>query len=427
MVMKRYSYILLVSLLVFTQAFAQKPSQKQSKKIILKGATVHVGNGTVLNNASIAFDNGKITEVSTSTINESGAEVIDAKGKHIYPGLICVDSRLGLEEIEAVRATLDYAEVGELNPNIRSVIAYNTDSKIIPTVRSNGILLALSVPEGGIIPGTSSLMKLDGWNWEDAAYKMDVATQLNWPSMRIRNAWWAPPADEQRKQSAENMALIKRFFDEAKAYAQLDKPASTNLKFEAMKQIFNGSRKLFISAASAKEITSSVLFAESYGIKPVILGAQEAYMVADFLKEHNVPVIYTNPHSLPGNEDEDVDMPYKTAKILKDKGVLYALSINGSWQQRNLPFLAGTTAAYGLSKEEALQSITLNAAKILGVDKTTGSIEVGKDANIIISEGDVLDMRTSQITKAYIQGASIDLDNKQKELYRTYLEKYELK
>lgn len=425
--MKRYSYILLVSLLVFTQAIAQKPSQKQGKKIILKGATIHVGNGTVLNNASIAFDNGKITEVSTSAINESGAEVIDAKGKHIYPGLICVDSRLGLEEIEAVRATLDYAEVGELNPNIRSVIAYNTDSKIIPTVRSNGILLALSVPEGGIIPGTSSLMKLDGWNWEDAAYKMDVATQLNWPSMRIRNAWWAPSAEEQRKQSAENMAMIKRFFDEAKAYAQLDKPASTNLKFEAMKQIFNGSRKLFISAASAKEITSSVLFAESYGIKPVILGAQEAYMVADFLKEHNVPVIYTNPHSLPGNEDEDVDMPYKTAKILKDKGVLYALSINGSWQQRNLPFLAGTTAAYGLSKEEALQSITLNAAKILGVDKTTGSIEVGKDANIIISEGDVLDMRTSQITKAYIQGANIDLDNKQKELYRTYLEKYELK
>ncbi len=425
--MKRYSYILLVSLLVFTQAFAQKPSQKQSKKIILKGATVHIGNGTVLNNASVAFENGKITEVSTSTINESGAEVIDAKGKHIYPGLICVDSRLGLEEIEAVRATLDYAEVGELNPNIRSVIAYNTDSKIIPTVRSNGILLALSVPEGGIIPGTSSVMKLDGWNWEDAAYKMDVATQLNWPSMRIRNAWWAPPADEQRKQSAENMAMIKRFFDEAKAYAQLDKPASTNLKFEAMKQIFNGSRKLFISAASAKEITSSVLFAESYGIKPVILGAQEAHMVADFLKEHNVPVIYTNPHSLPANEDDDVDMPYKTAKILKDKGVLYALSINGSWQQRNLPFLAGTTSAYGLSKEEALQSITLNAAKILGIDKTTGSIEVGKDANIIISEGDVLDMRTSQITKAYIQGANIDLDNKQKELYRTYLEKYQIK
>ncbi len=425
--MKKNIFLLLVFIIFVTQVFAQKPSVKQSKKIILKSATVHVGNGTVLANANVVIDNGKITEVNTSAVNESGAELIDLKGKHIYPGLICVDSRLGLEEIEAVRATVDYAEVGELNPNIRSVIAYNTDSKIIPTVRSNGVLLALSVPEGGIIPGTSSVMKLDGWNWEDAAYKMDVATQLNWPSMRVRNAWWAPPAEEQRKQSAENMAMIKRFFDEAKAYSQLDKPTSTNLKFEAMKSIFNGSKKLFISATTAKEITSSILFAESYGITPVVLGAQEAYMVADFLKEHNVSVIYTNPHSLPATEDEDVDMPYKVAKILKDKGVLYALSINGSWQQRNLPFLAGTTAAYGLTKEEALQSITLNAAKILGIDKTTGSVEVGKDANLVISEGDILDMRTSQITMAFIQGANIDLDNKQKELYRTYMEKYKLR
>lgn len=425
--MKKNIFLFLAAIVLVSQVYAQKPSVKQSKKIILKGATVHVGNGSVINNANLVFDNGKITELSTNAVNENGAEVIDVKGKHIYPGLICVDSRLGLEEIEAVRATLDYAEVGELNPNIRSVIAYNTDSKIIPTVRSNGVLLALSVPEGGIIPGTSSVMKLDGWNWEDAAYKMDVATQLNWPSMRVRNAWWAPPADEQRKQSAENMAMIKRFFDEAKAYSEVDKPANTNLKFEAMKSIFNGSRKLFISASTAKEITSSILFAKSYGITPVILGAQEAYMVADFLKEHNVAVIYTNPHSLPNNEDDDIDMPYKSAKILKDKGIVYALSINGSWQQRNLPFLAGTTAAYGLTKEEALQSITLNAAKILGIDKTTGSLEVGKDANIVISEGDILDMRTSQISMAFIQGANIDLDNKQKELYRTYMEKYKLR
>lgn len=425
--MKKYIFLVLVSIFFTSQVIAQKPSVKQSKKIILKGATVHVGNGTVLNNATIVFDKGVITEVSTNAVNETNAEVIDLKGKHVYPGIICVDSRLGLEEIEAVRSTLDYAEVGLINPNVRSVIAYNTDSKIIPTVRSNGVLLALSVPEGGIMPGTSSVMKLDGWNWEDAAYKMDVATQLNWPSMRIRNAWWAPSAEEQRKQSAEEMDMIKRFFDEAKAYSLLDKPASVNLKYEAMKSVFNGSKKLFISAASAKEITSSVLFAETYGIKPVILGAQESYMVADFLKEHNVAVVYTNPHSLPSNEDEDIDMPYKTAKVLKDKGVVYALSINGSWQQRNLPFLAGTTAAYGLSKEEALQSITLNAAKILGIDKTTGSIEVGKDANIVISEGDILDMRTSLIINAYIQGASIDLDNKQKELYRTYMEKYKLK
>jgi hypothetical protein len=316
--------------------------------------------------------------------------------------------------------------VGEVNPNIRSVIAYNTDSKIIPTVRSNGVLLALSVPEGGIMPGTSSVMKMDGWNWEDAAYKMDAVTQLNWPSMSIRNAWWAPPAEEQRKQSAANMAMIKKFFEEAKAYNE-QAPSIKNLKLEAMKSIFNGSKKLFINANSAKEITSAVLFAKSYNIKPVILGGSEAYLVADFLKENDIAVVAANPHSLPNYEDDDVDMPYRNAKVLHDKGVLYCLSINGSWQQRNLPFVAGTTAAYGLTKEEALQSVTLNTAKILGIDKTTGSIEVGKDANLLISEGDLLDMRTSNVTSAFIQGASIDLNNKQKELYKLYMEKYQLK
>lgn len=419
-------YIIFASVLFVAQTFAQAPSKKQDTKVVIKNATVHVGNGNVLQNATVVFDKGIITEVSSSAVNESGARVIDAKGKHVYPGLIVADSRLGLEEIEAVRSTLDYSEVGEINPNIRSVISYNTDSKIIPTVRSNGVLLALSVPEGGIMPGTSSVMKMDGWNWEDAAYKMDAVTQLNWPSMSIRKAWWAPPAEEQRKQSSENMAMIKKFFDEAKAY--IEQPtASTNLKFEAMKPVFNGTKKLFINAHSAKEITSSVLFAKSYNINPVILGGSEAYMVADFLKENNIAVVAGNPHSLPNNEDDDVDMPYKNAKVLHDKGILYCLSIGGSWQQRNLAFVAGTTAAYGLTKEEALQSITLNTAKILGIDKTTGSIEVGKDANILISEGDLLDMKSSIVSSAFIQGASIDLNNKQKELYKLYMEKYQLK
>ncbi len=419
-------YIFLAVTLFSVQLFAQAPSKKQDVKVIIKNATVHIGNGKVLENATVVFEKGVITEVTTSSVNEASAKVIDAKGKHVYPGLIVADSRLGLEEVEAVRSTLDYAEVGEINPNIRSVIAYNTDSKIIPTVRSNGVLLALSVPEGGVMPGTSSVMKLDGWNWEDAAYKMDAVTQLNWPSMSIRKAWWAPPAEEQRKQSAENMAMIKKFFDEAKSYNEQATPTK-NLKLEAMKPVFNGSKKLFINAHSAKEITSAVLFAKSYNIKPVILGGTEAYLVADFLKENDIAVIANNPHSLPNNEDDDIDMPYKNAKILHDKGVLYCLSIGGSWQQRNLPFVAGTTAAYGLSKEDALQSVTLNTAKILGIDKTTGSIEVGKDANLLISEGDLLDMRTSNVTSAFIQGASIDLNNKQKELYKLYMDKYQLK
>lgn len=422
--MKKTIYTILAGILLSSNIFAQQAAVKNDKKVVIKNTTIHIGNGTVLENASIAFDKGIITEVGTKSIDETNATVIDAKGKHVYPGIICADSRLGLEEIEAVRATLDYAEVGDINPNVRSVIAYNTDSRITPTVRSNGVLLALSVPEGGIMPGTSSVMKLDGWNWEDAVYKTDAATQLNWPSMTIRKAWWAPPAEEQRKRSAEEMALIKKFFDEAKAYYEMGSTNPVNLKLEAMKTVFSGQKKLFISAATAKEITSAVIFAKSYGITPVILGAQESYRVADFLREQNVAVIYVNPHSLPQNEDDDVDLPYKIPKMLHDKGVVYCLSINGSWQQRNLPFLAGTTAAYGLTKEQALQSITSNTAKILGIDKTTGTLEVGKDANILISDGDLLDMRTSNVSTAFIKGNTIDLDNVQKALYRKFTEKY---
>ncbi len=422
--MKKTIYTFIAVTLISANIMAQKPAVKNDKKVVIKNATIHVGNGTVLENASIAFDKGVITDIGAKNIDEANATVIDAKGKHVYPGIISADSRLGLEEIEAVRATLDYAEVGDINPNVRSVIAYNTDSRITPTVRSNGVLLALSVPEGGIMPGTSSVMKLDGWNWEDAVYKTDAATQLNWPSMTIRKAWWAPPAEEQRKRSAEEMALIKKFFDEAKAYHELGTANPINLKLEAMKPVFTGQKKLFISAATAKEITSAVIFAKSYGITPVILGAQESYMVADFLREQNVGVIYVNSHSLPQNEDDDVDLPYKIPKLLHDKGVVYCLSINGSWQQRNLPFLAGTTAAYGLTKEQALKSITSNTAKILGIDKTTGTLEVGKDANILISDGDLLDMRTSNVSTAFIKGNTIDLDNVQKALYRKFTEKY---
>lgn len=426
MIMKKIIIYIFLLVAFTANSNAQAPSKKQSKKVIIKNATIHIGNGKVIENGTIAFDNGIITEVTNTAISETNAEVMDAKGKHVYPGLIVADSRLGLEEIEAVRATLDYAEVGDINPNVRGVIAYNTDSKIIPTVRSNGVLLALSVPEGGIMPGTSSVMKLDGWNWEDAVYKTDAVTQLNWPSMRIRNAWWAPPAEEQRKRSAEEMNAIKTFFNEAKAYSETNN-ATINLKYEAMKPVFAGTKKLFISAFTAKEITSAVLFAKSYGINPVILGGDEAYLICDFLNEQNVPVVMLSPHALPTNEDDDVDLPYKKAKILKDNGILYCLTVNGSWQQRNLPFLAGTTAAYGLTKEEALQSVTLNTAKILGIDKTTGSLEVGKDANIVISEGDLLDMKTSNVSSAFIKGANIDLNNKQKELYKLYMEKYQIR
>jgi imidazolonepropionase-like amidohydrolase len=245
--------------------------------------------------------------------------------------------------------------------------------------------------------------------------------------MRVFNAWWAPPAEEQRKNSESAMLELKKFFDEAYAYSKMSSVAEKNLKFEAMRDIFSGKKKLIIAVGSAKEITSAVNFSKSYGITPVLAGGNDAITTLDFIKEQGVSMILEQPHALPDRDDEDVDLPFKRASILKAKGIPFCLSIDGSWQQRNLPFMAGTAAAYGLTKEEALKAVSLDAAEVLGVSKTLGSLEIGKDATLLISDGDLLDMRTSNVTRAFIKGAEIDLDNKQKELYRLYSEKYNLK
>ncbi len=403
-------------------------SMAQQKPIIFINGTVHVGNGKVVEKATVIVQNGTIQSVesiTTATIDPTRAEVIDIAGRHLYPGLIACNSRIGLEEIEAVRSTRDYQETGNINPNVRAIIAYNTDSKIIPTVRTNGVLLAQITPQGGLMPGTSSVMKLSGWNWEDAALKEDVAVHLNWPQMYVNTAWWAAPAEEQKERTDKALKELKNYFDAAKAYAQLRNTPPKNLKFEAMRGVFAGSKKLFIRADFTKEIIAAVNFAKKYNITPVIVGGADAHLVTDFLKQHNVSVILDQPHSLPNRAEEDIDLPYKKAKVLQDAGILYALSIDGSWQQRNLPFMAGTAAAYGLTKEEALQSVCLNAAKIMGIDKIAGTIEAGKEATLFISSGDALDMRSNNVELAYIQGKKINLNNHQKELYEKFKQKYD--
>lgn len=410
------------TLLSLSTAFAQQ------KPTVFINGTAHLGNGKVIEKAAVTIQNGiiiSVEEAKSATIDPTRADVIDINNRHLYPGMIAPNTKLGLEELEAVRATLDYQEVGSMNPNVRSVIAYNAESKIIPTVRSNGVLLAQITPQGDIMPGTSSVMKLNGWNWEDATQKADVAIHLNWPTMYIINASYAGTADEQKERTTKALKDIKTYFDEAKAYAQLRNPEPKNLKFEAMRGLFNGSKKLFIRADFSKEIIAAVNFAKNYNIKPVIVGADDATLVIDFLKQNNVAVILDRPHSLPTRTEEDIDLPYKKAKILHDGGILCALSIYGSWQQRNLPFMAGTVSAYGLTKEEALSMVTFNTAKILGIDKTVGTIEKGKEATLFISTGDALDMRGNNVELAYIQGKKIDLNNRQKELYETYKKKYE--
>lgn len=415
------------------------PTPKQTGTTVITNATVHVGNGQVLEKASVVITNGKIAAVGTNVTVPAGATTVNAEGKHVYPGLILPVSNLGLVEVNSVRATSDVQEIGELNPSIRSIVAYNTDSKVINTLRSQGILLAGVAPQGGLISGSSSVVQLDAWNWEDAAYKTDEGIHFNMPSLMpaprgFRGGGGRPgpggdgaPVDAV-KQGLEQVDRIKSFFAEAKAYNSVKDRQETNLKFEAVKGLFDKSQKLYVHANTVKQMLVALDFVKEFGFDMVIVGGSDSWQIADLLKQNNVAVILNQPHNLPTLPDDDVDQPYKTAAQLQKAGVLFAINDeDGQTRGRNLAYNAGTAATYGLTKEEALQAITLNAAKVLGVADKTGSIEVGKDANIVISSGDILDMRTSNVTDAFIQGRKIDLTDKQKLLNERYKHKYGLK
>ncbi len=434
--MKKVVFILaLVS--VVAVAVAQEtvyPAKKQTGKICVVNAVIHVGNGEVIENGSVEFADGKIVAVGKNSPS-ADAKVIDAKGKHVYPGLILSISQLGLVEVGSVRATADFRELGIMNPNIRSIVAYNADSKVINVLRSNGILLANIVPQGGIMSGSSSVVQLDAWNWEDALYAADGAMHLTMPSLLFRPNPFAEllgivetrTSAEVVREGLAKIEDIKQFFRQAKAYHSEKSHAAVNLKFEAMKNLFAKKQKLFVHCDIVKEMLAATDFAKEFEIEVVIVGGSESFLIPDVLKQNNIAVILGQSHSLPTTPDDDIDLPYKAATYLQKAGVLYAINDeDGSTRGRNLPFNAGTAAAYGLTKEQALGAITLNAAKILGIDKTTGSLEVGKDATMIISEGDVLDMRSSVITRAFIQGRDITLDDKHKQLYERYRQKYNL-
>jgi imidazolonepropionase-like amidohydrolase len=433
--------LLLVLLLGLTAAQAQDdvlPTPPYKGKLYITGGTVHVGNGQVIENATIEVDNGKIVRVgadaTAATGAGAGAKVIDAKGKQVYPGLILSVTDLGLKEIgSGVRGSNDFQELGDLDPSIRSIVAYNTDSKIIGTLRANGILLAGTTPDGGTISGSSSVVQLDAWNWEDAAYKMDNAIHVNMPSFLTRPRRFGgrfggnqPPTDP-TKESLAKIEEIKAFFREAKAYNAETMHKETNLKFEAVKGLFTKQQKLFVHGDQVKQMLTAIDFAKEFGCDVTIVGGSESWLIADLLKQNNISVILQQLHALPTTEDDDVDQPFKTPAVLQKAGVLFALNDNHEEARyRNLMFNAGTAVAYGLSKEQALQAITLNAAKICGVDDRTGSLEAGKDANIVISGGDILDMRTSLIEHCFIQGREVSLENKQTQLYHRYMTKYGL-
>lgn len=421
-------------------AWAQEtvyPAKEYKGLTFITNATIHVGNGQVLNGGTIKINNGKIEQVGTGiAVPADDVRVFDVKGKHVYPGLILANSQIGLIEVPTVRATVDAREIGEINPNIRSLVAYNTDSKVINTLKSNGILLTSIQPDGGLISGTSSVVQLDAWNWEDAAYATDNAVHFNMPSLLTRRGGRGgfggfgaqQPAGDPVKRALDQVETVKNFFREAKAYMEGGTHTATNLKYESVRGLFSKKQKLFIHCEIVKEMLIAVDFVKEFGFDVVIVGGTDSYLIADVLKNNHIAVILDQMHSLPTMVDDDIDQPFKTPAMLQKAGVLFAINDqDANTRSRNLAFNAGTAAAYGLSKEEALAAVTLNAAKILGIADRTGSIEAGKDANIVVSEGDILDMKTSVITHAFIQGRHVDLTDKHKQLYDRYMHKYGIK
>lgn len=424
--MKNLSIIIL-AILINTACFSQAnvlPAEKQTQTIALTHAIIHVGNGDVINDGTIIFSDGKITAVG-KTVDAGNAKIIDFTGKQIYPGLILTDSRIGLNEISAVRAQHDDFELGDLNPDVRSLVAYNTDSKIINTVRSNGILLANIVPDGGILSGTSSVMQLDGWNWEDAVYQKDNGIHFRMPSLIPTSKEDA--ADDVLKEAYNQIDDVRNFFRDAKAYLNEPTHAITNIKFESVKGLFNKKQTFFVHCEMVNEMMIAIEFAKEFGFRTVIIGGTESNKITDYLKQNNIAVVLNQMHTLPVMQDDDVDEYAKLPYQLQQAGVLYCINDFDEMNRgRNLMFNAGVAVGFGLTKEQALQAISLNAAKILGIDKQTGSLEAGKDANIVVSNGDLLDIESSNILYAFIQGRQINLDNKQKQLYERYKTKYNL-
>lgn len=429
--MKIRNIITFAFALILGNAISQSnaPVKAQEKPILLMNGIAHLGNGQIINNSAIGFEKGKLTMVADATvvrIDMAKYEVINVEGMHVYPGFILPNSELGLREVDAVPATVDASEVGDLKPNVRAAIAYNTDSELITTFKHNGILTAQIVPGGGGISGTSSIVQLDAWNWEDAIIKEDDGIHLSWPSRKLRPRWWMGETEyRENKEYSETVAKIKKLFDDAKSYAEA-KSETKNIKLEAMVGLFDGSKQLFIHENAAKSILESVQFAKSNNVsKIVVVGGREAGLIASFLSDNKIAVILNGVHLLPNRDGQDVDLPYKTPALLQKAGIKYCIAYGGeTMSERNLPFLAGTAAAYGLSKEEALQAITSNTAEILGLSDL-GVLKENNRATLFVSAGDALDMRTNNVKYAFIDGRMVKINGMQEVLFERYKEKYD--
>ena len=408
----------------------QIPGGPQKRPIILRNATVHTVSGETVQNGCVLFKDGKITEIGVSLSFPADAEAIDAKGQHVYPGLMESYSNIGLIEIDSIRASNDTTEIGSLNPNVRAAVAFNPDSEAIPVARANGVLTAVAAPTGGLISGRAAVMALDGWTWEGMTLLPDVAMVANWPRFAAAPRGRRAEADSALAVDSDRLKPLHDLMRQVKAYSlariKAPKDQQVDLRLDAMVPVAEGKMPILVQANTTKQIQTAIAFSKQYNLKLILIGGADAMQCANLIKEANVPVVVSSVYRLPNRHDAAYDAPYTLPSQLQEAGIQFSIVSEGKFgasSLRNLPYHAATAAAFGLTEDQAVRAITLSPAEIFGVSDRIGSLSVGKDATLILTDGNILETPT-QVLKAYIQGRQVDLSSKHTQLNEKYKAKY---
>ena len=414
----------------------QLPGSDQKRPILLRGGTLHTVSGDVLEGYDMLFAEGKIITIDEQIQASPETDILEIYEKHVVPGYIAGYTRIGLTEISAVKQTNDHSETGDINPNVRANVAYNPDSDLIPVTRSNGILVVNSAPSSGRVPGQSSVMALDGWTWEDATIKHPSALNINWPSMYINYSGKTKKNEKaQLDKYHKEIRKLDNLIRNVRAYHQrrnakerkAEHRQKTDLRLESMIPFVIHKEPIHVKANDIRQIEAAVNWASENDLNIVIVGGRDAWLNPKLLVRYNIPVILLGVQVTPRRRFEPIHLPYKIPSLLQNSGVHFCISLDPGYPMdghvRTLPDEAMRASTWGLTKNQALRSITLSAAEILGIDNRVGSLEPGKEATFFIADNEPLTQITNPV-KAFIQGREIDLSDRQKNLWKKYKEKY---
>lgn len=410
-----------------------------AEALVLEGGTVHTLAGEPFV-GRVVIEDGVIRAVGPGAEVPPGATPLDVSGLHVYPGMCDALGQIGLVEIGAVAATDDTTELGRFNPHLMALTAVHPASEIIPVTRANGVTHAVSAPEAGrdgVIAGQAALIHLDGWTVEEMAIEPSAAMVINWPAIRTRSFDFATfsvreTAFTEAKEAAEKAQNeLRDWFEAARHYARATAAGSArterDLKLEALARVLDGGQPVIIMANEKRDVEAAVAFAEEQGLRMILGGGRDAWKVKETLAEKGIPVILGYAQDLPPEDDDPYDRPYRTAGELRAAGVEIAFGSGagggrgpgGPHSARTLPYEAGTAVAYGLAHDEALKALTLYPAQMLGVGDRLGTIEAGKIANLMVTDGDPLAI-TTQVRHVIIAGKVVSTDNRQRGLYERY-------